>query len=122
MKKIMIIDDDNKNIFALSATLKAKGYTTVAATNAAEGIQQLKEKKEIGIVLIDIMMPEMDGYEALRIIRNEEQIKELPVIAVTAQAMNGDREKCLAAGADYYIPKPIDVDQLLIILGKYVKN
>ena len=117
----MIIDDDNKNIFALSATLKAKGYTTVAATNAAEGIQQLKEKKEIGIVLIDIMMPEMDGYEALRIIRNEEQIKELPVIAVTAQAMKGDKEKCIAAGATNYIAKPVDVDALLALLEKYLK-
>ncbi|QEC68111.1 response regulator [Panacibacter ginsenosidivorans] len=121
MKKIMIIDDDNKNIFALSATLKAKGYATVSATSAAEGIQQLKEKEEIGIVLMDMMMPEMDGYEALRVIRNEEQIKELPVIAVTAQAMKGDREKCIAAGADNYIAKPVDVDALLALVEKYLK-
>ncbi len=121
-KKVLIIDDDSRNIFALSATLKSRGYAVVAATTAAEGINQLKDEKEIGIVLMDMMMPEMDGYEAIKEIRQNEQLKALPVIAVTAQAMVGDKEKCLAAGADDYIPKPIDVDILLQQLTNYLNR
>ena len=97
MKKVLIIDDDNKNIFALSATLNAKGYTTIAATNAADGIQLLKAQNDIGIILMDMMMPGMDGYEALRLIRNDMAFKSVPVVAITAQAMKGDKEKCIDA-------------------------
>jgi len=122
MNKVLIIDDDNKNIYALTATLKSRAYATVSALSARDGIQLLEKDPAIGVVLMDMMMPDMDGYEAIRQIKGDNKYKHLPVIAVTAQAMNGDREKCLAAGADHYIPKPIDVDQLLMILGKYVKN
>ena len=121
MNKVLIIDDDNKNIYALTATLKSRAYATVSALSAKDGIELLGKDPAIGVILLDMMMPDMDGYEAIREIKGDNKFKHLPVIAVTAQAMNGDREKCLAAGADHYIPKPIDVDQLLIILGKYVK-
>lgn len=113
-KKILIIDDDERNIFALSAVLRTKGYTLVSAPSAMTGIElMLAHKDTIGIVLMDMMMPDVDGYEALKRIRSMEEIREIPVIAVTAQAMTGDREKCLQAGADEYIPKPVDVDELV---------
>ncbi len=118
-KSILIIDDDGRNIFALSAVLKSRGYPTVSATNMAEAFHLLHENNTIGIVLIDMMMPEMDGYEAIPILKSNSVYKSLPVIAVTAQAMTGDRERCLAAGADEYIAKPVDVDKLLNILKPY---
>lgn len=119
-KQVLIIDDDNRNIFALRATLKAKGYECFSAQSAQQGIAFLRTNPGIGIVLIDMMMPDMDGYEAIPIIKNRHA--SLPVISVTAQAMAGDKEKCLAAGADDYISKPIDVDRLFIILNKYIKS
>ncbi|MBL7717224.1 MAG: response regulator [Flavipsychrobacter sp.] len=115
--KILIIDDDNRNIFALKATLKAKGYECLSATSAQQGIAFLRETPGIGVVLLDMMMPDMDGYEALPAIRATHNI---PVVAVTAQAMKGDREKCLEAGANDYVSKPIDVDRLELILKKYL--
>jgi two-component system, cell cycle response regulator DivK len=118
-KTILIIDDDSRNIFALSAVLKAKGYQVVSALSAMEGITRLKNNKNISVVLLDIMMPDMDGYQAIAVIRSSEQISKIPIIAVTAQAMVGDREKTLEAGADNYISKPIDVDALLDLLGNY---
>ena len=120
-KKILIVDDDSRNIFALTAVLRSKGYNIVVADDALKGIGMLKEDSSIGIVLLDMMMPGMDGYEALREIRNNKEISGVPVIAVTAQAMVGDREKCLEAGADDYISKPVDVDVLLGHLDKYMK-
>jgi len=117
-KRLLIIDDDARNIFALSAVLRAKGYEIISAPGAIEGLSILAENKSIGIVLIDMMMPEMDGYEAIP--RIKELNANLPVVAVTAQAMLGDKEKCLTAGADDYISKPIDVDKLLIILKRYI--
>ena len=115
-KKILIIDDDPRNIFALSAVLRAKGYATVSAPSATDGMDILSLQPEIGVVLMDIMMPDMDGYEAIARIRQMKGLEELPVIAVTAQAMVGDREKCLEAGATDYVSKPIDLDRLLDIL------
>lgn len=111
--KVLIVDDDPRNIFALGATLKSKGYPCVTATSAQQGLAMLRDDANIGIVLLDMMMPEMDGYEAIPRIK---ALRHIPVIAVTAQAMVGDREKCLAAGADDYISKPINVDALLTIL------
>jgi len=119
-KKLLIIDDDSKNIFALKATLKAKGFESLSAISAAEGIGILENEPSVVLVLMDMMMPEMDGYEAIQVIRKKEKIAHIPVIAVTAQAMAGDREKCLAAGADNYISKPINVDNLLLMLHKYL--
>jgi two-component system, cell cycle response regulator DivK len=118
-KTILIIDDDSRNIFALSAVLKAKGYHVVSALSAVEGITRLKNNKSIAVVLLDIMMPDMDGYQAIAAIRSSEQISKIPIIAVTAQAMVGDKEKSLEAGADDYISKPIDVDALLGLLANY---
>jgi two-component system, cell cycle response regulator DivK len=118
--KILIIDDDSRNIYALRLVLKAKGFECLAAMDAATGLQLLKDQHDIGIVLMDMMMPEMDGYEATGIIRNTPGLEDLYVVAVTAQAMVGDREKCIAAGASAYVSKPIDVDVLLGLLNEQV--
>jgi len=118
-KKVLIIDDDNRNIFALKATLISRGYACYTALSAEEGIETLLSNEGIEIVLMDMMMPDMDGYEAIDIIRNNHKISSSTIIAVTAQAMVGDREKCLQAGADDYVSKPIDVDVLLKKLDKY---
>ena len=118
-KKILLIDDNSRNFFALNAVLKARGYRCGTACNAAEGIAMLQSDEEIGIVLMDMMMPDMDGYEAIAHIRGSEKIPRIPVIAVTAQAMVGDKERCLAAGADEYISKPVDVDLLISMVKPY---
>jgi CheY-like chemotaxis protein len=120
MKKILIIDDDPKNIFALVATLKSKGYPTVTAEAALEGLKILDQDDAIGIVLMDMMLPEIDGYEATAMIRDNPARQNIPVIAVTAQAMPGDKEKCIAAGANDYISKPIDVGRLFALLDQYL--
>lgn len=119
-KKVIVIDDDSRNIFALTATLRAKGYACQSFYDAGDAIKTLKELP-CDIILIDMMMPEMDGYEAIPRIRKLHGKEHIPIIAVTAQAMIGDREKCIAAGADDYIAKPIDVDRLLSILKERVK-
>jgi CheY-like chemotaxis protein len=116
MKKVLIIDDDSRNIFALNATLVAKGFNCISAQSALQGIAFIRQTPP-DIVLIDMMMPEMDGYQATAIIKEIDP--DLPVIAVTAQAMLGDRDKCLASGADDYISKPIDVDKLMYLIKKY---
>jgi CheY-like chemotaxis protein len=116
-KKILIIDDDPRNIFALTAVLKARGFECLSRTSALEAIELLKTDEYVDVVLIDMMMPEMDGYEAIPIIKAISKRRSTPVISVTAQAMVGDREKCLAAGADGYISKPVDVDKLLELIN-----
>lgn len=116
-KKILIVDDDPRNIFALKLTLKSRGYQIESCINAQVAFQILKEN-QIDIVLMDMMMPEMDGYEAVKMIRNTPSISQIPVIAVTAQAMPEDRQKCLDAGAQDYVSKPIDVDQLIAAIEK----
>ncbi len=112
-KKILIVDDDYRNIFALSSLLENNQMEVVYAENGRAGIEVLQNTPEIHGVLMDVMMPEMDGYETIRAIRALEQFKTLPIIAVTAKAMKGDREKCLAAGASDYITKPVDPELLL---------
>lgn len=116
-KKVLIIDDDARNIFALSATLKSRSYECVSCLSATEALEILKNHNDISIVLIDMMMPDIDGYEAISLIRELPNYQKIPIIAVTAQAMKGDREKCLAAGADEYISKPINVDMLILALN-----
>ena len=118
-KTVLIIDDDNRNIFALKAVLKSKGFDVQSAASAGEGLQMLHNNKGIKIVLLDMMMPDMDGYETLGVIRSDEELSNITVFAVTAQAMVGDREKCLEAGANEYVSKPIDVDLLLNLLNRY---
>jgi len=112
-KLILIIDDEPYNIFALKLVLKSKGYAVLSSASLAEGLEILHQHKNINIVLMDMMMPEIDGYEAIQLIRNSSLLGKIPVIAVTAQAMSGDREKCLEAGAQSYVSKPIDVDKLM---------
>ncbi|TDE17610.1 hybrid sensor histidine kinase/response regulator [Dyadobacter psychrotolerans] len=115
-KKVLLADDDMRNIFALSAVLEDAGFTVVIATNGLEAIQKLKEIDDIELVLMDVMMPEMDGIEATRAIRKNSKWADLPIIAVTAKAMRGDREECMAAGANDYISKPVDIDKLLSLI------
>ncbi len=119
-KKVLIIDDDNRNIFALTAVLKAKGYQCLSAIGGEEGLQLLEAQKDIAVVLMDMMMPGMDGYEAIAKMNADPELKNIPVIAVTAQAMLGDRERCLNAGAVGYVSKPINVDNLTDLLVKYI--
>lgn len=116
MKRILIIDDDPRNIFALAATLKAKAYVTDSCDSAANALTLLQSDAKFDMILLDMMMPEMDGYEAIPLIRKIKLHAKTPIVAVTAQAMTGDREKCLEAGADDYLSKPVDVDQLFRLL------
>lgn len=115
-RKILIIDDDDRNIFALKAVLTAKGYTCSTATGGNPALDILKADAGIAIVLIDMMMPDIDGYELMMLIRKIPSLQHLKLVAVTAQAMPGDKEKCIAAGADDYVSKPVDVDLLLQII------
>ncbi|WP_294286611.1 response regulator [uncultured Chryseobacterium sp.] len=117
-KKILIVDDDPRNIFALKLTLKARGYQTESCTMAREAISVLEEDNRFQAVLMDMMMPEMDGYQAIKIIKEMPSLSSIPIIAVTAQAMPEDRQKCLDAGAEDYITKPIDVDKLITAIEK----
>ncbi len=119
-KKILIVDDDSRNIFALTAVLKAKKYDCVAASSAQQGFDMMAKDSSIAVVLMDMMMPDMDGYQAMAKMREDENLKNIPVIAVTAQAMLGDRERCLNAGAAGYISKPVNVDELIVQLKKYI--
>lgn len=115
-KKVLIIDDDSRNIFALSAVLKSKGFRCVTAESAKSGLHELTVNDDIQAILLDMMMPEMDGYQAIAEIRKKFPASTAPIIAVTAQAMGGDKEKCLRAGANAYISKPINIDELLSVL------
>lgn len=116
MKTILIVDDDSRNIFALSAILKARGFQTEAVTNVKDALKKLDDGLQPAFILMDMMMPDMDGYEAIPLIKKQPRFQNIPIIAVTAQAMGGDREKCLAAGADEYVSKPVDIDRLTQIL------
>jgi CheY-like chemotaxis protein len=115
-KRVLVVDDDVRNIFALSSLLERRGMTVVVATNGQEAIRLIQSTAELSIVLMDIMMPEMDGYETMRAIRQDARFRLLPIIALTAKAMKGEREKCLEAGASDYIAKPVNTDQLLSLL------
>ncbi|WP_316813019.1 response regulator [Pedobacter heparinus] len=115
-KTILITDDDMRNIFALSSALQAYDLKIVIANNGREAIRKLEENNQIDLVLMDIMMPEMDGYEAMIAIRSKKEFTKLPIIALTAKAMKNDREKCIEAGANDYISKPVDMDKLLSML------
>lgn len=117
---ILIVDDDVRNIFALQLTLKAKGYQVITCQDAREALQLLLENKQIGLVLMDMMMPDMDGYEAIATIRRSTICPKIPIVAVTAQAMSGDRERCIAAGANDYVSKPIQVDILMGVIKKWM--
>jgi CheY-like chemotaxis protein/two-component sensor histidine kinase len=112
-KKVLIIDDDTRTVFALTSTLERFNMEVLSAESGSEGIEILQKTPDVDVVLVDIMMPGMDGYETMRAIRESDKGKSVPLIAVTAKAMTDDREKCLQAGASDYIPKPVDIEQLL---------
>jgi CheY-like chemotaxis protein len=121
-RKILLADDDMRNIFALSAVLEDSGFKIEIATNGREAIEKLESATGIELVLMDVMMPEMDGIEATRRIRQQSKWANLPIIAVTAKAMQGDREQCLAAGANDYISKPVDIDKLLSLIKVWLHS
>jgi HAMP domain-containing protein/signal transduction histidine kinase/CheY-like chemotaxis protein len=121
-RKVLIVDDDIRNIFAMTSVLERFKMRVVSAENGKDGIQMLLDNKDIDIVLMDIMLPTMDGYTTIRAIREITEFRDLPIIAVTAKAMKGDREKCLAAGASDYLCKPVEADQLRSILRLWVNR
>ena len=115
-RKVLVVDDDVRNIFALTSVLENQEMEVLTATNGRQAIDMIQKTPDLSVVLMDIMMPEMDGYETMRRIRNDPQLRTLPILALTAKAMKGDREKCLEAGASDYIAKPVNTDQLLALL------
>jgi CheY-like chemotaxis protein len=115
-KKVLVVDDDIRNIFALTSVLERQKMTVIYAENGRDGINLLRKTPGIDGILMDIMMPGMDGFEAMREIRQIAKFRSVPIIAVTAKAMKGDRQKCLEAGASDYITKPVDTEQLLSLL------
>jgi CheY-like chemotaxis protein len=115
-KRVLIVDDDVRNIFALASILERAGIEVLHEDSGRAGIEMLLNTPGIDAVLMDIMMPGMDGYETMRAIREIDRFRALPIIAVTAKAMKGDREKCMEAGASDYIPKPVDLEQLFSML------
>jgi CheY-like chemotaxis protein/signal transduction histidine kinase len=119
-KKVLVVDDDVRNIFALSSVLERRGMMVLTAGTGREAIATLKSTPDLAIVLMDIMMPEMDGYETMQVIRQDPAFRRLPIIALTAKAMKGDREKCLEAGASEYLAKPVNTEQLLSALRMWL--
>jgi CheY-like chemotaxis protein len=115
-KKVLVVDDDVRNIFALSSVLERRGMIVLTAGTGREAIATLESTPDVAIVLMDIMMPEMDGYETMQVIRQNQSFRRLPIVALTAKAMKGDREKCLEAGASEYLAKPVNTEQLLSAL------
>ncbi len=119
-KKVMVVDDDMRNVFALTNVLEEKGMRIVVAKNGKESLDRLDQNPDIDLVIMDIMMPEMDGYEAMRRIRQNQKFVDIPIIALTAKAMKGDRHKCIEAGASDYMAKPIDPEKLLSLLRVWI--
>jgi CheY-like chemotaxis protein len=121
-KKVLIVDDDVRNIFALTSVLETHGLEVIYAENGRDGIESLGRNPDVDVVLMDVMMPELDGYETMRAIRKDPTRKALPIIAITAKALKEDREKCIAAGASDYLPKPVDADKLLELIRLWARN
>jgi len=115
-RRILVVDDDARNIFALTSLLENHEMKVMSATNGRDAIELIKSTPELDMALMDIMMPDMDGYETMRQIREIADFRTLPILALTAKAMKGDREKCLDAGASDYIAKPVNTDQLLSLM------
>jgi CheY-like chemotaxis protein len=119
-RKVLVVDDDVRNIFAVSSVLERRGMTVLSAGTGREAIATIESTPDLAIVLMDIMMPEMDGYETMQVIRQNQALRRLPIIALTAKAMKGDRERCLEAGASEYLAKPVNTEQLLSVLRMWL--
>ncbi|MFP8959475.1 response regulator, partial [Streptomyces nanhaiensis] len=121
-EKVLIVDDDIRNVFALTSVLEQNGLQVLYAENGREGIEVLEQHDDVAVVLMDIMMPEMDGYATTAAIRRMPQFSGLPIIALTAKAMKGDREKSIEAGASDYVTKPVDTDHLLSVMARWMRG
>ena len=119
-RTVLLVDDDARNIFALSSVLERRGMEVLTATTGSEAIAVLGARSDVAIVLMDIMMPGMDGYETIQAIRSDPTYRRLPILALTAKAMKGDREKCLEAGASDYLAKPVNIQQLMSALRMWL--
>jgi CheY-like chemotaxis protein len=119
-KHVLVIDDDARNVFAITSTLELHGLHVTQAKDGSQGIEALRAAPETDLVLLDVMMPGMDGYATMTAIRQMPEFERLPIIAVTARAMPGDREKSLAAGANDYVTKPVDTDELLACMERWL--
>ena len=119
-RTVLLVDDDARNIFALSSVLERRGMRVLTATTGTEAIDLIASTPDLAIVLMDIMMPQMDGYQTIQAIRQKPELRRLPIIALTAKAMKGDREKCLEAGASDYLAKPVNTEQLLSALRMWL--
>jgi len=119
-RRVLVVDDDVRNIFALNSLLERHNMQVLSASNGQDAIRQIESTEGLSLVLMDIMMPEMDGYETMRRIRSDARFRQLPIIALTAKAMKGDREKCLEAGASDYVAKPVNSDQLLSLVRMWL--
>jgi CheY-like chemotaxis protein len=119
-KRVLVADDDMRTVYALSAMLRAKGYEVEVAENGRVALEVLARHDDLELVLMDIMMPEMDGYAAMREIRASPRFGSIPIIALTAKAMKGDEQKCLEAGASAYMPKPVDAAKLFRLLRDHL--
>jgi hypothetical protein len=117
-RKVLVVDDDIRNVFALTSALEAHGMLVLHAESGKEGIEMLKCTPDIDIVLMDVMMPGLDGLDTMRLVRQLEGYRDVPIVAVTAKAMMGDRDKCIEAGANDYIAKPVNVDELIAMLAR----
>jgi CheY-like chemotaxis protein len=120
--KVLIVDDDVRNVFALTSVLEGYGLDVLYAEDGEAGIEVLQRNPDIALVLMDVMMPGLDGYATTEAIRKMPQFAELPIIAITAKVMKGDREKSLASGASDYIPKPVDIDHLLDVMRTWLQR
>ena len=115
-RSVLLVDDDMRNLFALSKALRSRGLNVLMAQDGFKALQQLEDHPDVALVVMDIMMPGMDGYETIGEIRKRPHWSKLPIIAVTAKAMQGDRDKCLEAGANDYLAKPVDLDKLMSMM------
>jgi CheY-like chemotaxis protein len=121
-RTVMIVDDDVRNIFALTSVLEREGMNVIPVESGREALELLRDRQDVDVVLMDIMMPDLDGYETTRLVRQLPGREALPIIALTAKAMKGDRERCLQAGASDYIAKPVDTTTLTGMLGEWVRK
>jgi CheY-like chemotaxis protein len=119
-REVLIVDDDIRNVFSLTGMLEHHGMAVCSAENGRQAIDLLHERRACDIVLMDIMMPDMDGFDTMREIRRHAGFDALPIIALTAKAMKGDRDKCLAAGASDYVSKPVDIEELLALMRRHL--